>query len=138
LLTSPAERGGAAGPAVGVTFPYSTVYELTLESALSELRRVPNLRSLEVRARFTDKDIASLAGLTVLEHLALHSNELTDKGLASLPRLPELRLVELYSAKVSEKGVDRIARQPKLEGVNLRNFWYWRQPDGSLRRGPKP
>jgi hypothetical protein len=138
LLPATAERGGAAGPTIGVRFFDRPVYELTRESALGELRRVPNLRSLEVRARFTDKDTPSLTGLASLEHLALYSDELSDKGLAALPRLPELRLVELYSAKVSEKGVERLARQPKLECVKLHGAWYWRQPDGSLRRGPKP
>lgn len=85
-------------------------------------KALPGQPVLEVKLqgrRFTDSDIANVAGFSRLESLWLGSSQVGDEGLVHLKNLRELRSLSLVLTKVKGDGLAHLKGLHKLENLDL-------------------
>ena len=71
----------------------------------------------------SDRDLATLKGLTRLEELRIQSPQVTDAGVKCLSGLVQLRVLSLESTQVTDAGLEH------LEGLTeLRSLWLGHTP----------
>jgi Leucine-rich repeat (LRR) protein len=111
------------------TLEYLEVENITLtDYAVSELSKLPNLKSLYATTGrtgkpITDQGLQHLSKIKSLELLDISTDAVTDKGLAALAQLPNLKRLFMYSCpKITDKGLSKIANMKNLENLSLNIF----------------
>lgn len=86
-------------------------YAPVSESAIRELRRLPNLATLRLSGLpVTDQTVEHLAQFTSLELLELNSTNITDRSVPHFAHLVNLRLLYVSNTKITDGGVTRLNR----------------------------
>jgi hypothetical protein len=75
-----------------------------------------------VDAGLTDKELAGLRNLKLLEHLSLSENpKITDAGMQTVKQLERLRELYLSNTAITDKGLAELAGLDGLRTLNLAN-----------------
>ena len=72
-----------------------------------------------LKNKFTDADLAQVAGMTELRSLVLENTQVTDAGLVHLASLTKLKKLDLDGTQVTDAGVVHLGGLTKLERLEL-------------------
>ena len=90
------------------------------DSALSELKRFPNLNHLDLaETQVTDAGLALLSHNPKLEFLSLIDTRVTDKGLRNLRDLKGLGRLELRGTAVTDAGLTELKHLKELNWLDV-------------------
>jgi Leucine-rich repeat (LRR) protein len=90
---------------------------------LGEIRKMKQLRKLDLHGCHDISDLGVVVGiteLTELQDLTLDSDQITDFGFSALTSLDKLRRLELRDVSVTEEGLKQLAKFKQLESLTLR------------------
>lgn len=98
------------------------------DEACATIGRFPLLQNLwfengagPLSAQITDEGLKSLAGLSQLRSLNLHSSEITDDGLAQIGQLTALTHMTLIDTQIRGHGLSHLSQLPGLRYLQLQN-----------------
>ena len=84
------------------------------------LKDIANLYELDLSGiKFTDADLANIAGLVHLDKLRLEHTPVTDAGLAHLKRLTNLTYLNLFDTGITDAGLEHLKGLTNLKSLFL-------------------
>ena len=84
------------------------------------LKDIANLYELDLSSiKFTDADLAHIAGLVHLDKLRLEHTPVTDAGLAHLKRLTNLTYLNLFDTGITDAGLEHLKGLTNLKSLFL-------------------
>ena len=84
------------------------------------LKDIANLYELDLSSiKFTDADLAHIAGLVKLDKLRLEHTPVTDAGLTHLKRLADLTYLNLFDTGITDAGLEHLKGLTKLKSLFL-------------------
>lgn len=100
---------------------FSRYREVAGEEGLAHLRKLPNLRdvSLPMGASVTDKELAHVTAIPLLENLRIPNSRLTDEGMRLLGQCTRLRILEVSSKTITDDGLVHLKELRHLRELHL-------------------
>jgi beta-lactamase regulating signal transducer with metallopeptidase domain/Leucine-rich repeat (LRR) protein len=89
------------------------------EAIIGQLAVLPGLTKLGLPRYTTDKTMAQLKKLPVLQELSLNSEQITSRGMATLTQLPSLQSLSLMDMKLSLEDWGTLGRISSLQRLDI-------------------